>query len=284
MKKYIQARPYGPDFSYLREMYNFPSGISGCYINRNGSYSIRFGTRADRQLRFPIINPEKNTIHIMDFSKHFTDVSDLKLLNDGYIVRGMAKEQNKQRKKYRFYITDHDGKITKELHMSSIWSCAQIESGYILLSYLIEDRIEDELLDNGLVCLDAEGNRILSTKIPLIYESDFVSSCGNTILFGNGKGYAVMQNGDTIIDSFRIAYAGHKQDCVAFSPKTMETISFSQPHKENERFFFHISSPTQVPDFFEFLFEDRSVFALHGDAAGDKVLIADKSRCYIYNI
>lgn len=232
MKKYFQARPYGPDFSYLREMYNFSSGISGCYINRYGSYSIRFGTRADSQLRFPIINPEKNTMHIMDFSKYFTDISDLKLLNDGYIVRGMAKEQNKQRNKHSFYITDQDGKITKELHMSSIWGCAQTESGYILLSYLIEDRVEDELLDNGLVCLDAEGNRILSTKSPLIYESDFVSSCGNTILFGNGKGYAVMQNGDTIIDSFRIAYAGHRQDCAAFSPKTMETISFSQPRKK----------------------------------------------------
>lgn len=232
MKKNYQARPYGPDFSYLREMYDLPCGISGCYINRNGSYSIRFGTRTDIQLRFPIINPEINAIYIMDFSKYFTDISDLKLLNDGYIVRGMAKEQNKQRNKYRFYITDHDGKITKELHMSSIWSCAQTESDYILLSYLIEDHIEDELPDNGLVCLDAEGNRILSTKIPLIYESDFVSSCGNTILFGNGEGYAVMQNGDTIIDYFRIAYAGHRQDCAAFSPKTMETISFSQPQKK----------------------------------------------------
>ena len=280
METVLCAHPSVLTFADLRIRGNYPAGISGCFLAVDGRYTVRFGGRAEKQLIFPVVNPAKKNVTILDFSTDFADVWEMKFLRDGYLVSG----QKRGEQKYRFYVTDNDGRICHELRigLSHLHACAQTEVGHLLAAYRVEDQIGDIHVPYGLGCWTTDGHPVDYPSAAEFSACDFVAADGGNILVGTDDGNALLlrENGERI----PLRMNRHSRDGAAFCARTGKYISFDRPRREGEGILFHLVQPDAAPERVCFTDGENEIDVQYADAAGNTLLLADNARCYLYNL
>ena len=280
MKTVLRAHPFVLTFAELRAQGGYPAGISGCFLAADGRFTVRFGGWADKQLMYPVVNPVVNSVTKLDFSADFTDVREIKFLRDGYLVHG----QKRGEQKYRFYVTDNDGRICCALRigLSHLHACAQTKEGHLLAAYRVEDQIGDIHVPHGLGCWTTAGQMVDYPHAKEFSACDFVATDGRNILVGTDDGNAVLirENGEKI--TMRIAQ--RPADCAVFCARTGKCISFDRPRREGEGILFHLAQPDAAPERVYFTDGNKELDVQYADAAGNTLLLADQERCYLYNL
>ena len=280
MKTVLYAHPFVLTFADLRARGGYPAGISGCFLAADGRFTIRFGGWADKQLMYPVVNPAQKSVDELDFSADFTDVWEMKFLRDGYLVSGQKRGDHK----YRFYVTDHAGRICRELRigLSHLHACAQTATGHLLAAYRVEDQIGDIHVPHGLGCWTTDGQMVDYPHAGEFSACDFVAASDGGILVGTDDGNAVLirENGEKI--PMRIAR--HPSDCAAFCARTGKCIFFDSPRREGEGILFHLAQPDAAPERVYFTDGNKEIDVQYADAAGNTLLLADNERCYLYNL
>lgn len=280
METVLRAHPFVLTFAELRAQGGYPAGISGCFLAADGRFTVRFGGWADKQLIYPVVNPVVNSVTKLDFSADFIDVREIKFLRDGYLVHG----QKRGEQKYRFYVTDHAGRICRELRigLSHVHACAQTKEGHLLAAYRVEDQIGEIHVPHGLGCWTTDGRMVDYPHAKEFSACDFVAASDEDILVGTDDGIAVLirENGEKI--PMRIARC--PADCAAFCARTGKCISFDRPRREGEGILFHLAQPDAVPERVYFTDGNKEIDVQYADAAGNTLLLADNERCYLYNL
>ena len=199
---------------------------------------------------------------------------------DGYLVQG----QKRGEQKYRFYVTDNDGRICHELRigLSHLHACAQTEAGHLLAAYRVEDQLGEIHFPYGLGCWTTDGHPVDYPSAAEFSACDFVAADGGNILVGTDDGNALLlrENGERI----PLRMNRQSRDGAAFCTQTGKCISFDRPRREGEGILFHLAQPDAAPERVCFTDGENEIDVQYADAAGNTLLLADNARCYLYNL